>query len=105
MTEWTLTEGATLVAALSSWARSRGYLLALYGSTLSGRGRDLDLLAVPWRSGVDARALVDDLAARLGGTIFERGPGLMAEDSAVIQVGRRFVDIQVRPCFIPTAPR
>jgi hypothetical protein len=93
---WTLAEAAAFVAELSQWAKAEGYLLAIYGSVLAGNGRDLDLIAVPWRIGTTGALFVDALAARVHGQILEQGPGLLAQDSATIRIGARIVDIQVR---------
>ena len=44
-----------------------GWLLCIYGSVLGGKGRDVDLIAVPWRPMADVevakRSLVDRLQA------------------------------------------
>jgi hypothetical protein len=96
MRGWTLQEGAALTADMALTAKREGFLLSLYGSTLRGRGRDLDLIAVPWRTGADPRRLVDSLAAELGGRIEDRGPGIFAAESAAIVIGDRVIDIQVR---------
>jgi hypothetical protein len=98
---WTLADGARFVAEHAEWARRHGFMLALYGSTLTGSGRDLDVFAIPWRP-ADPVAFARGFAALVGGSIEEEGPGVQCY-SAAIRVGRRIVDLQARP-FAPFTP-
>lgn len=52
MTRCTIEEAQRVIALLSPVAHGQGYMLALYGSVLTrGYGRDIDVIAVPWRPG------------------------------------------------------
>jgi len=42
-----------------------GWLLALYGSTVIGKGQDVDLIAVPWRPHASVSGAIADLLLRL----------------------------------------
>jgi hypothetical protein len=54
---WTLERASAYVAALAEDARRAGWVVGIYGSTLtSGKGRDLDLLCVPSRPHADRDA-------------------------------------------------
>ena len=46
---WTLAEAAAVANIIGGLLHSCGYLVAVYGSCLTGEGRDLDLLCIPWR--------------------------------------------------------
>lgn len=60
---WSVEEATRALAEIAEPARQRGWLVAVYGSSIiHGRGRDLDLICVPWRGDAD-RA---DLAGLLG---------------------------------------
>lgn len=54
----TLEHACRIIGRISHIAHANGYMLALYGSTLTyGRGRDIDVIAVPWRFGATAACL------------------------------------------------
>lgn len=61
----TIDAASRIIAMMTPLANSYGYMLALYGSTLTnGRGRDIDVMAVPWRPvAAPAEALVAALCA------------------------------------------
>lgn len=67
MVSWSLDRAATFVASIAERAHAAGWLVAMYGSTVTrGAGRDLDLIFVPWREGADS----EGIAAVLGvGTV------------------------------------
>lgn len=61
---WTLERASAYVAALAEDARRAGWMVGLYGSTLTtGRGRDLDLFCVPCRPHPDREAFESLLGA------------------------------------------
>lgn len=48
--EWTFTEAQELIGRISELVKPHGYGVALYGSVLAtGKGRDLDLMLIPFR--------------------------------------------------------
>ncbi len=78
----------------------RGFLVALYGSTLTyGRGRDIDLLLVPWRP--TTSAVIEDLLvfldAKLGGPPIALYRGAMGTTAVTFDSPTwGLVDIQIR---------
>jgi hypothetical protein len=64
---WTLLDASVLYQKLEKEYRGCGYLLAMYGSVPQrGGGRDLDLLAVPWRPDVTPPDLMEPFLSSLG---------------------------------------
>lgn len=98
--QWQWNHGTALAAvdSMTRVAKNAGYLLGWYGSTTTGWGRDLDLLAVPWRPDADPRDLVRRLHMELllshVGPIYYGAMGTMTF-SLVTPEGRP-VDLQVR---------
>ena len=62
--EATLVEAKEILLDIDRDFRFYGWILCLYGSVLSGRGRDIDLLAVPWRPMADVEAACRSLMNR-----------------------------------------
>jgi hypothetical protein len=55
----TLNDALAFVRGFTRLASSHGYMLAIYGSTvLSEAGRDVDVIAVPWRPHASPSAFV-----------------------------------------------
>lgn len=49
---WSLAQGAAYVASITERAQAAGWMVGMYGSTVTlSAGRDLDLMFVPWRPG------------------------------------------------------
>jgi hypothetical protein len=100
---WDVESGARVLWDVRDVALAHGHLLALYGSTLSGRGRDLDVLAVPFTARDPRRgygppssgaALLDALSTRWGRglrTLVDGSPG------SLYLIGRRIIDVVVSP--------
>jgi hypothetical protein len=97
---WRLEDAAEEVHKLSDYGRSVGYLFALYGSTLGGSGRDLDLMCVQCHAGaISPEVLIDELAAKfLAKEKTERYEGLFGVLSNCLHLpDGRVIDVQVYP--------
>ena len=83
-----LHEARSIIATVEPGAAFAGYIVALYGSVLrDGYGRDLDLVASPYRRPFDDDALV---------RAFEQ-VGRVIEDNREPLFGTRYVAVQVGP--------
>jgi hypothetical protein len=95
---WGNKEAADFVADLREFGAHYGYIFALYGSSLAGRGRDLDMLAVPCNDRAEyADALLDALRDHVGGgEPWGRYQGLRGVSCGLIQLANgKILDVQV----------
>lgn len=92
---WLLRDAAAFVRRASPLAGRCGYALAMFGSTLDGVGRDLDLVAVPWGPWAE-RQLVEVLVESWGGRVVERLQHMGRDCAAILLPDRRVVDLQVQ---------
>lgn len=101
----TITDACRIVAELAPVAEMTGYILALYGSTVRvGRGKDIDLIAVPWRHAARPDDLVSAIAARGFTHVGKPHHGLMGTHAQVLVENATglMVDLQVRECHRQT---
>src|SRR5690349_1434750 len=96
----TMEDAVHFVTAFSEKAKAAGYMLAVYGSVVTRQcGRDIDILAVPWRP-ADHRTLLNALVgagcAESSGLYY----GLMETCSVALlhRIGENsvLVDLQIR---------
>ena len=95
---WGNKEAASYVAGLGSFGKRYGYMFALYGSSLAGRGRDLDMLAVPFSTrACSPDALLDALRRHVSGSEpWGRHKGLMGMSCGLFQLpDGKILDVQV----------
>lgn len=90
---WTLAQATEFVREHEPWFRREGWLLSIYGSVLSGAGRDLDLIAVNWRPDATPPS---HMALQLGMPIQEPETSLMGARCFLVGCGGRLVDLQFR---------
>lgn len=94
----TIEAAQLLCQQLNATAHHAGYMVALYGSVLTnGRGRDIDLLAVPWRYGASEQLLLDAFRALGCIECGSRYHGAMGTASTLLRTpDGLLVDLQVR---------
>lgn len=96
---WRLLEAIAVLVTLQEPAKEAGYLLSMYGSTLThGTGNDLDLVAFPWRFGVQPADLYSVMVIH-GGCVPVGVPyrGAMETEAQGFQrFDGRVIDLQVR---------
>lgn len=68
-------------------AERSGYLLSIYGSVLTGQGRDLDLIAVPFRERVSPDTLVRLISESVGESWVQRYDSVLGRLSCVWKCG------------------
>lgn len=96
----TIEAASRIIARLTPFAHSHGFMLALYGSTLTaGRGRDIDVMAVPWRDFPSSpECLVHSLCALGFEQVQQAHRGQMRTHAVLLveQATGLCVDLQVR---------
>lgn len=92
---WRVEEAAALVRRLVPVARRHGYTLGLYGSTLGGQGRDLDVVAFPWGDRRPGRRIVAAVAGAVRGRVVERVSTPFAHATLMLLPDGRALDLQV----------
>jgi hypothetical protein len=103
---WRVEEAAALVRRLVPVAHRHGYTLGLYGSTLGGQGRDLDMVAFPWGDRRPGRRIVAAVAAAVGGRVVERRSTPFARAAGILLPDGRLLDVQIpRTTIAPRARR
>ena len=95
----TLDDVLCFVREMSDVAHARGYMLAVYGSTIMKEsGRDVDVFAIPWRHPVHYHDLLTALAGRGYVELSERYFGFQGTCSVVLCKSntRPAIDLQIR---------
>lgn len=99
MRKATINDALHFIRAMSEPANGLGYVLAPYGSTvLNGRGRDIDIIAVPWRDPCDFGALIRMICERGYKEASDRYFGMMGTCAVLLQdlCGGPVIDLQIR---------
>lgn len=97
MNECTLQDAVKIINKIKDHAQSNGYMVSLYGSVLyNGKGNDIDLLFVPWRSSNAEICLNEIIAILHGQEISERYHGVMGTLATSIIYEDMVLDIQFR---------
>jgi hypothetical protein len=100
---WRLHEAAAIAAGLRFDCQRSGWLLAIYGSVLSGGGRDLDLMAVPWRPNPCPPHMMLEMMARAlnAERLGDIYTGLMGTRSQLLRMNNGLlIDIQFHLCSL-----
>jgi hypothetical protein len=99
---WTLDRALSFFRSITQPFQKAGWLVSLYGSVLiQGHGRDLDLIAVPWRPDANVMEAVDIIRNLYGATIEDDKEGIMGRSAIALKLmDESVVDIQFRPASI-----
>lgn len=92
---WDYESAMSLYTALAVKMSQHGWHLAIMGSVVRTRdsGRDLDLITIPWKSGVTRVEALEVIKSVTGATLLAKYDGVLTQSAGFVMQDGRLIDV------------